>query len=217
MTNATEVFQPSMAGLATYCGSGSDYDGAPWQVGAWRVSTNGHLFIGERAPDGGNPLTDRMTRVQDRLAQYCENAIVGSVSGSFTALRAFAGDVYAPQAEVCESCHGSGRYGEDSPCEHCEHCGKFTRSECRTCEGDGMIGAELPHRYARVGGVPVNLAYLAYALAVVQPCERVSVGVLDGVGTSYGRVLAVDGDNWRIALMQIREDAAENLPQWIPA
>lgn len=207
MTIELEMFTPTLAGLVSYPYPIAMYAGGPWRSGSWRFATEGHLIIGERVSDDC-ALPSPPERLSSGAPKFLEPAVVHAFDVSMADMRAAAGAVFVPDTEECAYCGGGGRIGEGFPCEHCE---QMTRATCDDCDGSGCVAVRMPDRYVRIAGVPVNWPYIAYALAAVSPCETVHVGSLD-VGA--GKVLILDGDGWRIGLMQINDLYANGISVW---
>lgn len=218
-TIASETFIPSLSTVVNYPypGAGSfyaeDFPGSPWRTGPWRWSTNGHIIVGfnDGNPDG--VVDNAPGELVTARERYLDSALVDAVGVPVVELREMAGEVFAPRYQSCQSCDGRGRYDVDE-CP-CEHCGLPTRPVCSSCKGSGRESAYLPERPMRVAGVPVNVAYLAFGLAVVN--QSAGVVRLARVAVKGGDALVVDGDGWRICLMQIGVWASSSIPVWSPA
>lgn len=192
---------PSLSALRSYYGFVDTEEGAPaapWLAEGWEWSTNGHLIVAQRVTSQKEWLPKKL----EKARRYLVDALVVVLEGSLASLRAFAGDVFAPSEEDCDHCDGTGydTYRDEVVCEHCH---ETTRVQCERCDGDGKVTASLPRRYGIVAGLPVSLPSLAYALAIVEPCDTVRVGYLATDATKQHRALVIDGGGWRVVLMQV--------------
>lgn len=214
---AQDTFVPSLATVVNYpypeAGSvyAKDFPGSPWRSGPWRWSTNGHIIIGFNDGNPSGAVDDAPGNLVTARERYLDAPLVNAVAVPLGELRTMAGEVFAPCYQSCASCDGLGRYdGDGCPCEHC---GQTTRPVCGFCNGTGKEPDYLPERPMRVAGVPINVAYLAFGLAVVaNPTD--GVVRMARVESKKGGALVLDGDGWRIGLMQIAEWAASSIPEW---
>jgi hypothetical protein len=103
-------------------------------------------------------------------------------------LVAFAGEPGLTRA--CNRCEGSLEVSRE-----CHRCGESHKCACKKCDGDGTLPAKL--RLAFVGSTPLNLVYLATALAVVEPVDFCEV-------RASGDTLRIDARGWRIVVMGVR-------------
>lgn len=179
----------------------------PWRLGSWVWATNGYLLVALK-DDGREAEAPPDSKMKG--LRYLDESPVDLQSVSLPSLRGFAGIVSA-RTEPCEDCHGEGRqdFGESVECEHCH---QFTRCECRSCGGSGVVTPE--RRYGHVGGVTVNLALLAFALSEVPQDAVVQIGHMASIASKEAfRALAVVGATWRVVLMSC-VDRSEKAPSF---
>lgn len=205
MSTETITERPTLAGVARYFGSMGDADRSsqPWVCSQWLVTTNGVMLLGRKGTAGVDSVPERLRSAVDN---FLSSPLLAMVDAAMNELIAFAGDVFF--AGDCKECLGSG-LAIDSEFITCQHCGQLTLPECHACGGDGR--EDLPVQYAYVCGVPVNPAYLAYGLAAMTPCERVTVGI---VGPEYRRAIVIESDSDRFVLQQMRDPEQPDLPRW---
>lgn len=170
----------------------------PWRKGGWQIATNGRILVAVKVDDSPECT---LPKKYGKSFDWLQGELSDAFRADFKALRKFAGPV-VPAHVDCSDCLGSG-YAADSDPFACEHCGRQTHKPCYKCSGDG--GEPLPQRFARIAGIPLNLAYLAFCLSIVPVREVVTVGYLKTGPTNWP--VAVDGGDWRVLVMRIKEPA----------